>query len=186
MNELENTVKAGGRNMTIFGVIAMILGFLAMMAPGLAGLSVAMTVGVLVILGGIVRMIWAFQAGSLGRGLLMFVIGALTLLCGIALVARPLFAAGFLTILLTIYFVIDGIFELIAGIRSQPLPGSGWMIFGGIVSILLGIMIWRQYPLSGPWAVGILLGIKLFFIGLIMVTGGSVVRSAVKGSAEAR
>jgi uncharacterized membrane protein HdeD (DUF308 family) len=185
MNEFAPEAKAGARLMTIFGTIAIILGILAMMAPGLAGLSVAWTVGILVILVGIVRMIWAFMAGSLGRGLLMFAIGALTLLCGFALVARPLFAAGLMTILLTIYLVVDGIFELIAGFQTRPRPGSGWMIFGGIVSILLGIMIWRQYPLSGPWAVGILLGIKLFFIGLIMVTGGSVVRSVVKGSSEA-
>lgn len=185
MNELESTLKTGGRNMTILGSIAIILGILAMLAPVMAGLSVAMAVGVLVVLGGILRMIWAVQTGSLDRGLLMFVIGALTLLCGIALLARPLFAAGFLTILLTIYLMVDGIFELVAGIRSRPLPGSVWMILGGVVSILLGIMIWRQYPLSGPWAVGILLGIKLFFIGLIMVTGGSVVRSAVKSSSEA-
>jgi len=182
MNEFESSARAGARMMTVFGIIAIILGILAMMAPGLAGLSVAWTVGVLVTLAGAVRMIWALMAGSLGRGLLMFAIGALTLLCGIALVIRPLFAAGVMTILLTVYFLVDGIIELIAGFRSRPIPGSGWMIFGGIVSILLGIMIWRQFPLSGPWAVGILLGIKLFFIGLIMVTGSSAVRSAVKGS----
>jgi uncharacterized membrane protein HdeD (DUF308 family) len=48
------------------------------------------------------------------------------------------------------------------------------------VSIWLGIIIRRQFPLSGVWAIGILLGIKLFFVGLIMVTGGSVVRSMAK------
>jgi len=60
-------------------------------------------------------------------------------------------------------------------------PTMGWMLFGGVVSILLGIMIWRQFPLSGVWAIGTLLGIKLFFVGLIMVTAGSTVRSVAKG-----
>jgi len=180
MNELSDAAKTGGKNMTIFGAIAIILGILAMLAPGLTGLSIAMVVGVLVVIGGIVRMIWAFQTGSLGRGLLMFAIGALTLLCGIALVANPLFAAGFLTILLAIYFVVDGIFEIVAGFQTHPAPGSGWMLFGGIVSVLLGIMIWRQFPLAGAWAIGILLGIKLFFVGLMMITGGSAVRSLAK------
>ena len=171
MNELADAAKTGGKNMTILGAIAIVLGMLAMMAPGITGLSVAMMVGILVIIGGIVRMIWAFQAGSLGRGVLMFAIGALTLLCGIALVAKPLFAAGFMTILLASYFVVDGIFEIVAGLRLRPEPGCGWMLFAGIVSILLGLMIWQQFPLSGAWAIGILLGIKLFFVGLIMVTG---------------
>ncbi len=181
MNELADAAKTGSKNMTILGAIAIILGMLAMMAPGLTGLSVALVVGVLVVIGGIVRMIWAFQAGSLGRGVLMFAIGALTLLCGIALVAKPLFAAGFMTILLASYFVVDGIFEIIAGFQGRPAPGSGWMLFGGSVSVLLGIMIWRQFPLSGVYAIGILLGIKLFFVGLMMITGGSMVRSAAKG-----
>ena len=164
--------------MIIFGVITIILGIFAMLAPGLTGISVAMLVGVFVIGGGIVRMIWAFRAGSLGRGLLMFAIGGLTLLCGIFLVANPIFASGVLTIILTIYFVVDGICEIAASLQLKPESGWGWMLFGGIVSILFGIMIWGQFPLSGAWAIGILLGIKLFFVGLIMITGGSVVRSA--------
>jgi uncharacterized membrane protein HdeD (DUF308 family) len=181
MTEIANEARAGSRNMTIFGVIAMILGILAMMAPGLTGLSIALVVGVLVIIGGVVRMIWAFQADSLGKGALVFAIGALTLFCGMALVANPLFAAGFMTILLAIYFATDGLVELAAGFRMKPASGWGWMVFGGLVSLLFGIMIWSQFPLSGPWAIGILLGIKLFFIGLTMITTGSAVRSMAKG-----
>jgi uncharacterized membrane protein HdeD (DUF308 family) len=69
----------------------------------------------LVVAGGIVRMIWAFKAGSLGKGWLRFAIGGLTLLCGIALVANPLFASGTLTIMLAAYFVVDGVFEIVVG-----------------------------------------------------------------------
>ena len=119
MNELTENIKAGSRNMTILGVITIILGILAMLAPGLTGMSVAMLVGIFVIGGGIVRMIWAFQAGSLGRGLLMFAIGGLTLLCGIILVANPTFASGVLTIILAIYFVVDGISEITAGFHDK-------------------------------------------------------------------
>ena len=180
MNEQPHTAAAGGRNMTVFGVIAIILGILAMLAPGLTGLSVAFLLGVIVLVGGIVRIIWAFQAGSFGRGLLMFAIGGLTLLCGIALVANPLFASGVLTILLAVYFILDGISEIAASMRLRPAVGSGWMLFGGIVSLVLGVMIWAQFPLSGAWAMGILLGIKLFFVGLIMVTGGAALRSQAK------
>jgi uncharacterized membrane protein HdeD (DUF308 family) len=180
MNELKEAAKAGGKSMTFFGVIAIILGMLAMMMPGLTGVSVVYLLGVIVLVAGIVRMIWALQAGSLGRGLLMFAIGLLTLLAGLALLAHPLFASGVLTIMLAFYFFLDGFGEISAGIKVRPADGWGWLLFGGIVSLLLGLMIWRQFPLSGLWAVGILLGIKLFFIGLIMVTAGSAVRSIAK------
>ena len=176
MNNLAEAAKAGGKRMTAFGVIAIILGMLAMLAPGLTGISIAMLLGGLVVVSGIVRMIWAFQSGSLGRGLWMFVIGGLTLLCGIALLANPLFASGVVTILLAAYFVFDGISEIAAGFGHMG-DGGGWLLFGGIVSILLGAMIWAQYPLSGAWAMGTLLGIKLFFVGLTMITAGSAVRS---------
>jgi uncharacterized membrane protein HdeD (DUF308 family) len=177
MNALEKAAKAGGKNLTFLGIIAIILGILAMMMPGLTGVSVVYLLGVIVLAAGILRMIWAFQAGSLGRGLLMFAIGLLTLLAGLALLAHPLFAGGVLTIMLALYFLLDGLGEMAAGFQRRPATGWGWLLFGGIVSILLGLMIWSQFPLAGLWAVGILLGIKLFFIGLIMVTAGSAVRS---------
>ncbi len=180
MSDFAEGAKAGGKSMTFFGVIAIILGMLSMMMPGLTGVSVVYLLGMIVLVAGIVRLIWAFQAGSLGRGLLMFAIGLLTLLAGFALLAHPLFASGVLTIMLAVYFILDGIGEIAAGIRVRPADGWGWLLFGGIVSLLLGLMIWRQFPLSGLWAVGILLGIKLFFIGLIMVTAGSAVRSIAR------
>jgi uncharacterized membrane protein HdeD (DUF308 family) len=180
MNDSANAAKAGGNKMTILGVIAIILGILAMLAPGLTGRSVLILVGVLVLIVGMVRIIWAFQAASLGKGLLMFAIGGLTLLCGILLLAHPLFASGVLTIMLALYFILDGISEIAASVRLRPGSGWGWMLFAGIVSIWLGIMIWGQFPLSGMWAIGILLGIKLVFVGLIMLMGGSAVRSMAK------
>lgn len=166
--------------MTAFGVTAIILGVLCLLAPGLTGISVITLVGFFVLAAGIVRMIWAFQAGSFGKGLLMFAIGGLTLLCGIALVANPLFASGVLTVVLAVYFIVDGISEIVGAVQLRPESGWGWMLFGGIVSVWLGIIIWRQFPLSGVWAIGILLGIKLFFVGLIMVTGGSAMRSMAR------
>lgn len=180
MNELEKAAKSGGRFVTLMGVISIILGMLAMMAPGLTGISILILLGLIVLIGGIVRIIWAFRASSLGRGLLMFAIGGLTILCGIILLANPIFASGVLSILLAIYFVLDGISEISAGMSLQPNTGWGWLIFGGIVSIILGVLIWSQYPLSGVWAIGILLGIKLFFVGIIMITTGSALRSAAK------
>ena len=167
---------APGTGMTVFGVIAIVAGILCMLMPGFTGLSVAVFIGVLVLIGGISRMVWAFKAGSLGRGLWMFFVGALTLIAGILVVSSPLFAASVLTIMLTIYFIVDGISEVAAGVQKRPVSGSGWLIFGGVISILLGIMIWRQFPLSGAWAVGVLFGVKLIFSGWSLIFVGRAAR----------
>lgn len=181
MTNTESQSGTGSSGMTIFGVIAIILGFLCMLTPLVTGIAVAIMVGGLILIGGIVRIVWAFRAETLGRGLLRGAIGVLTLLCGLFLVSDPLLATGFLTILLSAYLIADGICEIAAGTRLKPAAGWGWMVFGGILSILLGLMIWGQFPLSGAWAIGILLGIKLLFVGLIMVTAGSAVPAETGG-----
>lgn len=169
-----NRSTTGGT--TALGIICIILGLIAMCSPVFTGISIAMILGGIVLVGGIVRLVWAFKAPSLGKGLLVFIIGGLTVICGIVLLANPLLAISVLTILLAMYLFLDGIAEIAAGVQAQAQSGSGWLIFGGIVSILLGAMIWAQYPLSGAWAMGILLGIKLLFVGMIMVTGSSAAR----------
>ncbi|MDX1382102.1 MAG: DUF308 domain-containing protein [Thermoanaerobaculia bacterium] len=172
--------------MTIFGILTMILGFLAMASPLVAGASVALLVGVLMIIGGAARLFWSFKAESFGQGALKFAIGALTLLCGLAMVGNPLYGVSLLTIVLAAYFIVDGLFEIVGAFQVRPQQGWGWLLFGGIVSLLLGLMIWRQFPLSGAWAIGILVGIKLFMAGLMMITVGAAAGAVAKaGSAAA-
>ena len=180
MNEIADTVRKGGGRAAGLGIVMMILGAFALAAPLVTGLSVALLVGLVVLVGGVMRLIWAFGAGSLGRGLVGLLVGALTLVCGIAMVTSPLFAAGLLTILLAGYFFVDGVFEVAAAFAVRPRPGWGWMLFGGVVSVVLGVMMWRQFPLAGPWAVGVLLGIKLFLAGLMMLTLGTAARALAK------
>lgn len=154
----------------IFGVLAIVLGMLAMFAPGVAGFSIVFAVGVLVTLAGLVRLAWAFQEKNFGKSFIALAIGGLTLACGIAMLVNPIFASGLFSILLTLYFIADGIIEISASMMLRPIYGWGWLLFSGIVSLLLGVLIFTQFPLSGFWAIGILFGIKLFLIGLVMVT----------------
>ena len=78
--------------------------------------------------------------------------------------------------MLSLYFIVDGISEMAVGLGTR----RGWFTVAGIISIILGCLLWAQFPLSGAWALGILLGIKLLFIGLIMIMGGSAARAMAK------
>ena len=180
---LANMVKKDSTAVLILGILTVILGVLAMMAPLMAGVAVALSVGILLIIAGVMRTIFAFKCKSWGKGILIFLLGLLTLLVGFYMVSRPGAALVTLTLFLAAYFVVDGIFEIIEAFDLKPIDGWGWMLFGGIVSILLGIMIWRQWPVSGAWAIGILFGIKLIFAGWAMVGIGMAGRGAA-GAAE--
>jgi uncharacterized membrane protein HdeD (DUF308 family) len=176
-------VKKDSTTLIVLGVLTVILGVLALISPMMAGMTVTVMVGFLMIIGGIARTIFAFKAQSWGKGILAFVLGALTLLVGLVMVFRPVLGLTSLTLVLAAYFFIDGIFEIFEAFDLKPLKGWGWMLFGGIVSVLLGFMIWRQWPVSGAWAIGILLGIKLIFAGAAMTAIGGAGRS-LAGKAE--
>jgi uncharacterized membrane protein HdeD (DUF308 family) len=169
--------EKSGPSLKLLGILTIILGFMAIISPLLTGLSVVVLVGFLVLAGGVARLMWAFRAGSLGRGIFQLALGFLTLICGIVLVTDPLVGSGILTIMLTVYLVFDGVAEIMAALRAKPAPGWNWLLFGGIVSVLLGLMIWRQFPLSGGWAIGFLLGFKLLVVGSIMLGVGREVKS---------
>ena len=179
--EISTKVKSGGRKMTLFGIISIVLGICAIAAPAITGLSVVMMVGLLVIVGGIMKMLWAFAAGSFGKGLLAFAMGGLTLLCGISMAGNPIFATAFLTVIIAGFLFADGIAEIVGAFRLNPDSGRVWLLIGGIASIILAGMIWRQFPLSGAWAIGVLLGMKLLINGIVMFAVGSAVRSLAKG-----
>jgi uncharacterized membrane protein HdeD (DUF308 family) len=173
----ENTVLQNvGSKMKWMGWLCIVFGILAIAMPWVAGQSILMMVGILVMAAGIMRMIWAFQAGSLGKGILVFLIGVLTLLAGIAVIAHPLMSSAVLSIMLAVYFLADGFSELTAAFSVKE--GKGWLLFDAVVTIILGIMIFTGFPLAGTVAIGVLLGIKLLFVGITMLT----VRSAVKNA----
>lgn len=174
MNMINDATAKEGKNMKGFGIVTIIIGIMAIAAPLITGLSVVFLVGLLVLAGGIVRMIWAIRADSLDKGIIGFVIGILTLLGGVILVTDPLVASGILTILLAAYFLVDGLFEVVAAFRVRPASGWGWLLVCGAVSILLGLLIWQQFPLSGAWAIGVLLGIKLLLVGMVMIGVGTI------------
>ena len=81
------------------------------------------------------------------------------------MVANPGAALASFTFLLALYLIISGIFETLVSFQVRPVKGWGWALFSGIISVLLGFMIWSQFPLSGVWAIGILIGVRLFFRG---------------------
>src|SRR5512135_750518 len=118
-SEFAEAAKAGGKRMTLFGVIAILLGLLAILTPAVVGTSVLVILGVIVLAAGIVRMVWSFGSGSVGKGLLMFALGLLTFLCGVGLIANPLFASGFLTVVLAVYFFLDGLAEIVAAFKQK-------------------------------------------------------------------
>ena len=154
MNDVRSEIKSSASSMKWMGILTLIFGVLAMMMPFVTGQSVLMLIGILV-----------------------FAIGVLTLLAGFWIITEPFIAAGALTIVLAVYFFADGLLEIVAAFSVSE--GRGWLIFDGVVTVILGVLLFMGFPLSGPLAVGVLLGIKLLLAGITMLTLGSAVKQAL-------
>jgi uncharacterized membrane protein HdeD (DUF308 family) len=169
-------VEKRGNLLLFLGVLTVILGMLCMAATLVTGLAVGMLVGGLLLVGGVVRLIFAFKAESWGSGVFRFITGALSVLCGLIMLGRPLLGLASLTLVLAVYFLVDGIFQMITAFQIKPQQGWGWVLFSGLAAFLLGYLIWSQWPFSGVWAVGILVGINLFMSGWSMIAWGGTAR----------
>lgn len=178
--DLSNTIKRHAGLGVALGIGIAIAGVLSVISPFIAGLSVTVAVGILLVMSGVARLFLAFKMGSFGRGLLMFVLGALTLVAGGYLIARPGMGLATLTLVLAAYLSVDGAFEMFYAFQLRPIKGWGWTLLSGIAALVLGIMIWRQFPFSGLWAVGTIAGVHMIFAGTGTASLSSAARTAAK------
>lgn len=168
----------------VLGVVQVIAGFVAMGSPLIVGIAVTLLVGISLGISGVARLIEAFKAGSFGAGALGFLSGLFALIVGGYLAFRPGVALATLTLVLAIYFVVDGIERIVVGFKLRPVAGWGVTVFGGGAGVILGVLIWRQWPVSGTWAVGTLVGIHLLFTGWSTIAIGSAARRVTKAASD--
>ena len=167
----------------MLGIATVVLGVLAITTPFVAGEAMLKVIGVLVTAAGVLRLIWAFAAPTPGKGFSKVVLGVLTAVAGLAILADPLLASGTLSILLAAYLLMDGIVEVIVAMTLEDKPGKGWLLIGGLVSVGLGCLMFFQYPLSGVHAIGVLLGIKLIMVGSAALALGTTLHDFMRESA---
>lgn len=178
---IENIRKNSG-TATWMGVALLVLGVLSLGAPLIAGVSIAVTMGLMLLVGGVSQLFYAVKAGSFGKGLLVLLMGLVTAVVGIYMVTHPGIALATLTLFLAAWFVAVGACEIAWSLQLRPISGWSLTLASGLLSLLLGIMIWRQFPMSGAWAVGVLAGIKLVFSGWWLIF---LARGARRVAAEA-
>jgi uncharacterized membrane protein HdeD (DUF308 family) len=166
--------------LVVFGVLTVVAGLLAMASPLLSGIIVVVCIGVALAIGGVARTIAAFSAGSFGQGALAFIGGILTLGAGLILAARPQIGLATLTLMLGAYLLLDGISSAVLAFRLRPENGWGSMLFSAVIAVILGFFLLREWPLSGVWAIGTLVGVNLLVSGFSMITVGSAARSLAK------
>ena len=146
-------------------VLMIVAGILAIASPLAAGIAVNVLIAWLLVFSGCVHLVFSWYTRTTGGFLWELLVGILYILIGGYLLVHPVAALMSLTIALAIYLFLEAILEFALGFKLRPLPGSNWLLFDGVITLILALMIWRTWPSSSAWVIGTLVGISMLFSG---------------------
>lgn len=155
-----------------FGVVALVAGVIALSSVAMATESAVLIVGVMMLIAGAAEIIAAFSVKTWGKFLLWMLLGALYIFAGVVCIQNPFAAATILTLMLGVALIVSGLVRIFLATQMKHGTPWGWVVFSGIVSFLLGLIIVAKWPVSSFFVLGIFLGIDLIFIGASWITMG--------------
>ena len=179
--------EAVGRSMrhhwllfVIEGIVLLILGALAIVVPPLATLGVTIFLGWLFLISGVVGLVMTFMARGAPGFWWSLLSGVLGIVAGLALLLWPLTGAVSLTLVVTAFFIVEGVASIMYALEHRrELSGRwAWMLASGIVDLILAAIILTGFPGSALWAIGLLVGINMIFGGASLIGLGLAARSA--------
>ena len=162
----------------IAGIASILLGALAIIFPFAATLAVELVIGAILAVSGIVELIRTVAMRRNGSLIWNALFGLAALAAGVILLVWPLEGMLTLTIVVGVFFLLGGAFKLVAGFGLRPFPGWGWIGFSGALSVLLGLLLLFGLPGTALWAIGLLVGIDLIFLGIAEIAMASALQRA--------
>jgi uncharacterized membrane protein HdeD (DUF308 family) len=183
INELQRAIAQSVREHWVLflveGIVLVVLGLLAIVLPVVATLAVAILIGWLLLISGIIGLITTFMARQAPGFWWALVSAVLAIAAGIVLLIWPVGGALSLTLLLVVFFVIEGVASIMYALEhKKELSGRwGWMLASGIIDLVLAVMIYAGLPSTAAWALGLLVGINMVFGGSSLIAMALFARS---------
>ncbi len=168
-----------------FGCISILAGLIAITYAVAATIFSVIFIAWLLIFTGVLEGAFAIQHRERGHLVWYLLEALLAIVVGALLLQSPVRGAVVLTMLLATYFLIAGMFRIIAAFALR-LPNWGWTLANGIISLALGILVWAGWPLTGLWVLGLFIGINLLFAGWARVMLAMLMRSHRAGLLPSR
>ena len=148
----------------LLGCLLVVGGIVALAFPFATSIGVTVVIGTILLICGFATIISAFWTGKWSGFLIQLLIGILYVVLGLSIHEAPLASVLVLTMLAASLFIVAGIFRITAALVLR-FPQWGWTLLNGVITTLLGVIIFRHFPETGLWLVGTLVGIDLIFNG---------------------
>jgi uncharacterized membrane protein HdeD (DUF308 family) len=152
----------------VFGIALIIIGTIALGSALLMTIASVFFFGWLLIVGGVMEIVHAFWHKRWAGFFLDLLTGILYVVAGWMIMSNPKESALLLTLVIAMFLVFEGVFRIVAALAVRY-PHWGWLLLNGVISLLLGVMIWRQWPYSGLWVIGLFVGIEMLLNGWSLV-----------------
>ena len=172
-----NTVRNHWGWFLVLGILLIVGGVAAIAYPFFSSLGAVLVLGVILIIGGIFTIVGAFWAGKWSAFFLQLLIGILYLVAGIAIRDTPIESLDLLSLFVAAFFIVAGAFRIVVALVER-FPKWGWALLNGVVTLLIGVIIYDSYPTSALWAIGVLVGVELLFNGWTWVMLSLALRDA--------
>jgi uncharacterized membrane protein HdeD (DUF308 family) len=179
---IQNSVEVTRQSSTgsiLWGLLLIVAGMLAIGSPLLAALAVNGLIAWLIVISGVIHIALAFRSHGAGSVTWKLLIGLAYICFGGYILLHPLLGVASLTLILASLFLIEGVLDIVMYFKLRSLRGSSWMLIDGIITLLLGAMIYAQWPSSSAWAIGILVGVSLIMSGVSRVMLSLAVRKTL-------
>ena len=147
-------------------ILMLVAGILAIVVPPAAGLAVVLVVAWLLMFSGAAHIVFAWHTRTTGGVLWELLLGVLYFAVGVYALLHPVAGLASLTLFLAGYLLAEAVLEIVLSFRLRPMAGSSWLLFDGIVTLILAVLIWRTWPSSTEWVIGTLVGISMMFSGV--------------------
>lgn len=145
--------------------LMIVAGALAVIVPQASGIAVTIVVSWLMVFCGVAHLAFAWHTRRRGASWWGLLIGVIYIAAGGYILLHPVAGLASLTLVLATYLLMAAILEFVLAFRLRPLPGSGWLLLDGILTMILGVMIGWTWPSDTIWVIGMLVGISMIFSG---------------------
>ena len=177
MATMQDNIRTSTGWSIALSVLMIVSGVLAIFVPSVAGLTVTVIFGWLLLFTGVLHLGLAWRGQGAWAIIGEIVISVLYAIAGLYLLARPVAGLASLTIVLSAYLVMKGFLEAVVAFSVRPAAGSGWLIFDAILTVAIAAMIAAAWPASTAWAIGVLVGVSMISSGFTRLMISTAVRS---------